>query len=126
MERKKKAIASKIKDEFMALGKEAREYLEGLIKRDCNLSKELAAILKLRHLYGVTEVLSAISWALSYEAFGASYIENIIIANRQNRGEEILHKEITLPHNLVNTEIEERHPCIYDTLLMEKEEDGKP
>lgn len=122
LERKKMAIESKVKDEFISLGEEARPYLEGLIKRNCNLSRELAQILKLRHIYGRTEVLGAILRALRYEAFGASYIENIIITNRTKRGEVLFHKEITLPCNLVNTEIEERHPCIYDILLMEKED----
>ncbi len=45
LEKKKKAIESKVKDEFISLGKEASQYLEGLIKRDCYLPKELARIL---------------------------------------------------------------------------------
>ncbi len=120
---KKKAIVSKIKDEFISLGEGANEYFNGLAAKDCNLPKELARILKLRHIYGVTEILQALSEALKYEAFGASYIQNIVIANRTKRGEPIINEDICLPDSVADTQVEEKHPSIYDILLMEKEDE---
>jgi transposase len=123
LELKKKAIVSKIKDEFLSLGKVAEEYFKGLSNKDSHLPNELARILKLRHIYGVSEILQAMADALKYSAYGASYIENIIIANRTRRGEPIIHQEISLPESLANTQVEERHPSIYDVLLREKEDE---
>lgn len=119
---KKKAIVSKIKDEFISLGEGAQKYFDGMAAKDCNLPKELARILKLRHIYGVTEVLQAINEAQRFEAFGASYIHNIIIANRTKRGESVINEAICLPENVADTHIEEKHPSMYDMLLMEENE----
>lgn len=118
---KKQAIVSKIKDEFISLGQGANEYFNGLVSKDCNLPRELAKILKLRHKYGITEVLQAINDALKFQAYGASYIHNIIIANRTKRGESIITDDITLPKNVANTHVEQRHPSIYDILLLEEQ-----
>lgn len=73
LKKKRKAISSKIIDEFTGLGKEAQQYLEGLLTREVNVPHEVAKILKLRHKYGRTEILGAIVKALKYQAFGASY-----------------------------------------------------
>jgi transposase len=120
---KKRAIRSKVIDEFRGLGKEAELYLEGLVEKANNLWVEIAKILKLRHLYGKTELIGAINKALSYKAFGASYIENIIITSRRQRGEPIIVTDITVPEKFKDIEVEERDPSIYDILIKKEEEE---
>lgn len=124
LKQKRKAIASKIIDEFICLGRESEKYLEGLINRDVNVSHEIARILKLRHKYGRTELLGAITTALKYHAFGASYIENIIIRNRKERGEPVITGEIQIPEKFSGAEYREQDPSIYDQLLNEENVKG--
>jgi hypothetical protein len=124
LRQKRKAIASKVIDEFISLGEEAEKYLKGLFSRDVNVTHEIAGILKLRHRYGRTEVLGAIVAALKYEAFGASYIENIIIQSRKDRGEPVITGEIHIPEKFSGTEYKERDPSIYDQLLNEDNEEN--
>lgn len=121
LKKKKKAISSKIIAEFISLGKEAKQYLEGLLLREANLAREIAKILKLRHRYGRTEVLGAIIKALEFQAFGASYIENIIVASRKTRGEPLMGGEIHIPEKFADAEYNEKDPSIYDILLNEDE-----
>jgi hypothetical protein len=42
-------------------------------------------IIRLARIYGITEIRQAIAHALTFEAFGADYIENIIVNNRRKR-----------------------------------------
>lgn len=125
LEHKKRAIRAKVVDEFKGLGKEAQIYLNGLIEKANNVWLELAKLLKLRHRYGVTELLGAINKALPYNAFGAAYIENIIITSRKNRGEKDIVTDITMPEQFREAEVEEKNPSIYDALIQEHEEEEK-
>ena len=124
LKRKKKAISSKVIDEFTSLGKEAEQYLEGLVTREVSVTHEVAKILKLRHKYGRTEVLGAIVRALKYKAFGASYIQNIIIQSRKKRREPVITGEIHIPEKFKDAEYKEQDPSIYDQLLDEDNEEN--
>ena len=99
---------------------EAEKYFKGLIQQDLNLTRHLDRILKLRHEYGKTEVLGAIYHALKYGAYGAQYIENIIIQRRTKAGEPINKTPISI-HNpeLAATDVEERDLANYDKLFEE-------
>jgi hypothetical protein len=83
---KKQARAAKTKDKFLALGPEAQQYLEGLIGAELNIVHHVAKIMEFCHLYGREEVASAIGRALSFNAFGSAYIQNIILQQRAARG----------------------------------------
>lgn len=118
--RKASARPFKLRDEFFSLGKGAEEYFKGLIHADINLTRHLDRILKLRHEYGKTEVLGAIDHALRYGAFGAQYIENIIIQRRTKAGEPVNKTPISICNpELAATDVEERDPANYDELLEE-------
>lgn len=83
---KKEALAAKTKDAFLILGKEAEQYLQGLIETELNIPHHIAKIMEYVHLYGKTEVLGALEHALRFKAFGAPYIHNIILQKRASRG----------------------------------------
>ncbi len=115
------ARPAKLRDEFLSLGGHAERYLEGLIRQDANLTHHLARILALRHEYGKTEVLGALERALGFGAFGAPYIENIIIQRRTRAGEPLGGSGLLLPARpeLLTQEVQEPDPAHYDELLEE-------
>lgn len=118
--RKTAARPFKLRDEFLSLGKEAEKYFKGLIQADINLTRHLDRILKLRHKYGKTEIMGAIHHALKYGAYGAQYIENIIIQRRTKAGEPVNKIPISISNpELANTNVEERDLANYDELLEE-------
>lgn len=80
-----KATVSKAFQELEGLGPECRDYLDGLNRCDINMNHHVMRLLSLCRIYGNTELRQAISHALSYGAFGADYIENIIVINRRRR-----------------------------------------
>ena len=63
---------------FASLGQEAREYLQGLIETKGPVRKNVDKILLLKDQYGAAAIIWAIQRALSYNAYGADYIENIL------------------------------------------------
>ena len=83
--RRSRATFSKAFQEIANLGPECSEYLDGLNRCDLNVNHHVMRLLSLCRIYGSTELRQAISHALSYGAFGADYIENIIVNNRRRR-----------------------------------------
>lgn len=83
---KKRARELKGRDRFLLLGENASLYRDGLVRTRADAQRHTAAILKLADLYGRTSVLDAIQTALGHEAFGADYIENIILQRRAREG----------------------------------------
>lgn len=79
---KHNARTHKMKDHFVLLGTDAAAYLEGLLQGKVNAQTHVGKILKLADLYGTTAVCDALAKALRHEAFGAEYIENIILQRR--------------------------------------------
>jgi transposase len=97
LEIKKAAREAKQKDEFINLGDLAIVYFSGLVHTVSNVSVHIDKILKLRHKYGKTEVNGAIEKALKYQAYGANYIENIIITRRRRDKEPIENTPLLFP-----------------------------
>lgn len=115
---KKKAMSSKVKDQFLGLGEPAHTYLDGLIKTELNLPHHIAAIMDYVRLYGKTEILQAMDHALKYKAYGAPYLKNIIIQQRTSRGiQESV--PIVVPSKPIWTQIcvEEQDLSLYDDLF---------
>ena len=63
---------------FASLGVDARLYLQGLIEAKVAIKKNVSRILNLKNEYGSVAVITAIQIAMTYNAFGADYIENIV------------------------------------------------
>ena len=85
LKQRSRASFSKAFEELCNLGPECKDYLEGLNQCEINLRHHVMRILRLSRIYGSTEIHQAIAHALSFEAFGADYIENIIVNNRRGR-----------------------------------------
>lgn len=117
---KRKAHASKIKDNFLSLGEAAKIYLDGLIKAELNLPHHLSQIMDWVRLYGKTEVLQAIDHALRFNAFGAAYLKNIILQQRAARGLKEA-PPITIPAKPAWTQlsVEEQDLSLYDEMFEE-------
>ena len=85
--RKRRASGTTLQRLFLALAPEAQKYLAGLVKTDLSVDRHLMRILDLVATYGKAEVLGAMLRALEYSAFGADYVENIVLAERRKRRE---------------------------------------
>jgi transposase len=85
--RKRRGSAQTLQRLFLALAPEAKAYLSGLVKSELVVDRHLQRILDLVATYGKAEVLGAILQALKYGAFGADYIENIVLSERRKRRE---------------------------------------
>jgi transposase len=115
---KKKAFASKLKDQFLNLGDLAKQYLDGLIASELNAHHHIAKIMESVRLYGKTEVLQAIDHALHHKAYGAPYLKNIILQQRAARG-LVEHAPIIIPAKPAWTQlaVEEQDLSLYDDLF---------
>lgn len=63
---------------FASLGADARLYLQGLIEAKIPIKKNICKILDLKNEYGSAAIISAIQKTMTYNAYGADYIENIL------------------------------------------------
>jgi hypothetical protein len=82
---RRNASFSKGFGELSALGPECKAYLQGLNRSELKLSHHIDRLQRLARVYGSTELRQAITQALEFDAFGADYIENIIVHNRRRR-----------------------------------------
>jgi len=67
---------------FASLGEYARRYLEGMIETGIGVKKNVVKILALQNEYGSGAIVAAVQKALSFNAYGADYIENILYQER--------------------------------------------
>lgn len=87
LEKKRRAYGQTAQRLFLALAPEAKDYLTGLLNAEVVLDRHLRRILDLVATYGKTEVMGAVVRCLEYGAFGADYVENIILTERRRRCE---------------------------------------
>jgi hypothetical protein len=90
---KKAAWHAKSYDQFLALGRGSpaaqalvETYLEGLVRSELNVFHHLRQILAMAELFGRTEILQALTQALTFKAFGAPSLQNIVTQQRAARG----------------------------------------
>ena len=122
---KKKAMAQRLLNSFMELGPQAGDYVEGLCSTHAQYGRHVARIMELVAAYGKAEVLEAMAAAFEFRAFGAAYVQNILMQKRNAKGlKEIL--PITIPQKPSWNEIltEEPDLSIYDK-LMDADEESK-
>lgn len=79
---RKKAQATKTQESFLSFCPEAKEYLAGLLATEIHVPSHLAKIQKLIELYGKSAIASALLQALRFKAFGAGYIQRILLQQR--------------------------------------------
>ena len=122
---KRKASASKLKEHFLALGPIAQAYLGGIIQAEGEPRRHVARIMELASAYGKEEVIEAMRHALAYKAFGAAYVQNVLLQRRTAKGlKEFLPLEI--PQKPAWNEIVTEEPdlALYDKLSGQDAEDG--
>lgn len=115
---KKRAQAAKLYDTFLMLGEGVQQYLDGLIHTELHLPHHLQKIMDMVAQYGKTEVLQALHQALQYKAFGAPYIQNIIIQQRARRGlKETPPIQVVKKPQWAQMTVEEQDLELYDDLF---------
>jgi len=82
-----------------SLGADARLYLQGLIEAKIPIKKNVSRILNLKNEYGSAAIITAIQIAMTYNAFGADYIENIVYQKMTPRKK---HPPVKLKKNDLN------------------------
>lgn len=79
---RKKAAQAKLTQSFLNLAPECRDYLTGLNATELHLPAHLQKIHDLLRRYGSADIVSAVRHALKFQAFGAHYLQNIILQQR--------------------------------------------
>jgi hypothetical protein len=119
---RKKAAQTKRIESFLALGPECEVYLKGLVAAELHLPSHLEKLNELVRLYGREEILSALRHALSYNAFGAAYVQNIVLqrraARKLRRPQPVI---LTKKPEWMDIAVEETDLGLYDRLFDEKE-----
>ena len=116
IKRRGKTKLIKAHEELNNISDQVKAYLDKLLDQDLPHRTHILKLQALRRKYGRTQFLQAIEKCLHYKAFGAHYIERVILQDieRQNRGSEELlpidNKEIC------SIEVEQHDPAVYDEL----------
>ena len=123
---RKKARMSKLVESFLAMDNNCKEYLKGLVTAELNLQSQLEKIQNMANLYGKSDVINAINHALHYKAFGAHYIQNIILQQRAARNipepQQLL---LTKKPQWANLVVEETNMELYDELFKEDKDNER-
>lgn len=124
---RKKARAAKRVEAFLALGPKCELYLKGLVASELHLQSHLDKILELVRNHGKTEVLSAIHHALSYNAFSASYVHNIVRQREAARNRpQVQPIRLAKKPDWADVEVEDTDLAIYDDLFAPGRADQAP
>jgi transposase len=103
---------------FISLGEEAKVYLERLAATHHPLKKNIDKLLKLKDEYGAYALIEAIKRATIYNAYGASYIENILY---QEMTPQTPHPPVRLKKEKLNQiRLDEPSLAEYDALIIKK------
>ena len=124
---KKAAGHAKSYDQFLALGAASpaslaivESYLEGLVRSELHVFHHLRQILTMAGVFGRTEILQALAKALQFKAFGAPYLQNIVLQQRAARGlKELAPVVIPAKPQWTQALVEELDLSLYDELFQE-------
>jgi transposase len=103
---------------FLALGPDSKEYLRGLGASELNLQGQLGKIMALSSQYGKCEVNAAIARALKHQAYGAHFIQNIVLQQRAARNMPAVQQVVlTKKPQWTKLAVEETDMALYDQLF---------
>lgn len=103
---------------FVSLGEEAKSYLERLAATNQPLKKSVKKLLDLKDEYGASALIDAIKRAISHNAHGAHYVENILHQERAPRRD---HPPLKLKHEHLNRiRLEEPSLADYDAFVIKR------
>jgi transposase len=122
---RKKARLSKQVELFLALGPDCRAYLKGLAASELSLQSQLDKIMNMAAQYGNSDVNAAIARALRHGAYGAHFIQNIILQQRAARNmAEPQQVVLTKKPQWTQLAVEETDMALYDQLFEETAEEN--
>lgn len=103
---------------LMSLGEEAKTYVERLVETHQPLKKSIKKLLALRDEYGSASFVQAVQKAISHNAYGADYIENILYQEMTPQRE---HPPVRLKEEALNR-IRLPEPSLkeYDTFVVKR------
>jgi transposase len=105
---------------FLSFGEEAQAFLEGLNRTGQPIKKNLAKLLALHDQYGTADLIQALSRANVHNAYGASYVENIL---HQEKHPKKIHPPVHLKREDLNRiRLEEPLLAEYDALILKRKE----
>jgi hypothetical protein len=103
---------------LISLGEEAKTYVERLATTPQSLKKSVAKLLALRDEYGSASLLLALQKAISHNAYGADYIENILYQEMTPRRE---HLPVRLKEEALNRiRLQEPSLADYDAFVVRR------
>jgi hypothetical protein len=101
---------------FVRLGEEAKTYLERLAASNQPLRKQVKRLLALKDDYGPIALIEAIRRAISHNAYGANYVENIL---HQEATPRRAHPPVTLKQDELNRiRLDEPSLADYDAFVV--------
>lgn len=106
---------------FLSFGEEAQGFLEGLNRTGQPIKKNLSKLLALHDRYGTQAWLQALQRATAYQAFAASYVENIL---HQKSHPKILQPPLKLiqREDLNRIRLEEPQLAEYDAWILKRKD----
>ena len=120
LEKKKRAFYSKQQEYFLSIDPITETYLAELTKANLPIHKNISALMKLKDIYGINVLVSAIKTALEKNVLGFDYIENIIIS--QNIPKTIYSPVIMKQDKYNSLMITEADLLYYDNLIFKNKE----
>jgi transposase len=112
---KRKHFSNILHKRFLELGDAAKRFLDGLIQAEVHPLRHLQQILNLVSVYGKDNVLSAMEHAMECNAYGAAYVQNILLQRRSAQGlPEVQQLEIPQRPDWNDIVTEEPDLSIYD------------
>ena len=78
LEQRHNAREQRLLSQFLALGRNAQPYYEGLVARRFNARAHVRKILALAEIYGKSDTMRAIEDALAFNAFSSEYIAHLL------------------------------------------------
>ena len=124
---KRKHFSNILHKRFLELGPIAGQFRDGLIAAGVHPLLHIQQCLKLVTTYGKEDVLSANQHAMECNAYGASYVENILLQRRAAQGlPEIQSLDIPQRPDWNDLTTEEPDLSIYDSAMEEPPGEDQP
>jgi transposase len=105
---------------FISLGEEAKSFLESLAHTAQPIKKNLVRLLALKDQYGTALLIQAIKRAITHNAYGAQYVENIL---HQENHPKKNHPPVQLQRQDLNRiRLEEPLLAEYDAYILKRKD----
>jgi len=115
---RKKARQTRQQELLLSLGDPVERFLAGLADADKSLSYAMTRLLQLRDQYGAPALRQAMVAALSCNAFGVDYVENILLQN--NRPVSNYPPVVLQDASLNELHMQEPDLLLYDAITLKK------